>query len=52
MFKQSLHRNREVILPVLSFQIDIIEILNSVLNYVEIQSKKFKTKKFRTDTQI
>lgn len=40
MFKQSLHRNREVILPDLSIHTDITGILNFVLKYVAIQSKK------------
>jgi len=42
MFTQSLHRNREAILLVLSIHTDITRILNSVLKNVEIQSKREK----------
>lgn len=40
MFKQSLHRNREVILPVLSIHSTITVILNPVQKYAEIQSEE------------
>lgn len=40
MFKQSLHRNREVILPVLSIHSTTTVILNPVQKYAEIQSKE------------
>lgn len=40
MFKQSLHRNMEVILPDLGIHADITGILNFVLKYVAIQSKR------------
>lgn len=39
MFKQSLHRDREII-PDLNIHPDITGILNFVLKYVAIQSKK------------
>lgn len=39
MFKQSLYRNREVI-PDLSIHADITGILNFVMKYVAIQSKR------------
>lgn len=40
MFKQSLHRNREAILPDLSIHTDTTGILNFILKCVAIQSKK------------
>lgn len=52
MFKQSLHRDREVILPVLRIYATITGIVNCVLKYAEIESKKgkFRKKRFRADS--
>lgn len=45
MFKQSLYRDRKVILPVLRIYTTITGIVNSVLKYAEIESKKGKFRK-------
>lgn len=53
MFKQNLHRNREVILPDISIHTGITGILNFFLSMLQFSPKrKFKNKKFRTDIQI